>query len=162
MNGYVENQTSGIDWSVIPVKMAHEYTQGVPPSEHRHGTEILQDFEKQMALFNIEHDKTVTEVCGQYLFLDDSDVRQFLRNHRTIPDFLLQAAPYLKVSFGANAVIGLRAPVDEGGYQTLYAIVMWPGRAKDAREALNQFDDAWWINNRVRTAGYLTFTYELV
>ena len=63
---------------------------------------------------------------------------------------------------GGNAVFNLRAPIDEAGSQTLYAVAMWPGKLQDVRDALAKFDDEWWMARARQAAGYLTFTYELV
>jgi hypothetical protein len=38
---------------------------------------------------------------------------------------------------------------------------MWPGKARDAMEALAKFETDWWIANSRPAAGYLNFTYEL-
>lgn len=89
-------------------------------------------------------------------------MRDFLTERRAIPQMLLEAAPQLKAYFGGTAVFNLRAPIDEAGSRTLYAVAMWPGEVLDVRDALAKFDKDWWMARAGRAAGYLTFTYELV
>jgi len=94
--------------------------------------------------------------------LADASVQDFLTEHRAIPQLLLEAVPKLKFYFGGTAVLSLRATIDEAGSRTLYAVVMWPGKFQDVREALADFDNGWWMARAGEAAGYLTFTYELV
>jgi hypothetical protein len=103
----------------------------------------------------------IDEVARHYRTPKDTSVATFLQEHRTIPDLLLQAAPNLKKYFG-DAALTLRAPVDEDGSQTVYAVVLWPGDVTEVRHALDQFDDNWWLANSGPDAGSLSFTYELV
>jgi hypothetical protein len=74
----------------------------------------------------------------------------------------LEAIPALKTCFGPQAVFALRAPIDDSGSQTLYAVAIWPGSMREVREALEKFDETWWIQHSQKASGYLTFTYELV
>jgi len=107
-----------------------------------------------------QHEAVANEVRKHYAA--DSSVLSFLSEHRSIPQILLGAAPQLKACFGADTVFDLRAPIDEAGSRTLYAVVMWPGKSQDARDALAKFDNDWWMARAGQAAGYLTFTYELV
>jgi hypothetical protein len=118
--------------------------------------------EKQMADFAAEHDAALNEVCRYFVLPADSSVSAFLSGHRTLPQTLLEAVPQLRACFGAEAVFNLRAPIDESGSQSLYAVAMWSGNVPDVRQALARFDDAWWIEHSRQTSGCLSFTYELV
>jgi hypothetical protein len=92
----------------------------------------------------------------------DSSVADFFTSHRTIPAILLQSLPHLREHFGSDAIFRLRAPLDDSGTQTLYSVVMWTGSVQEVRNALERFDDGWWIPNSRQALGYLTFTYELI
>ncbi|MEX2260387.1 MAG: hypothetical protein WD696_00470 [Bryobacteraceae bacterium] len=115
-----------------------------------------------MAEFAAQHEAVLNEVRKHYVLPADASVMTFLTEHRTIPQILLGAAPHLKPCFGADAVFSLRAPIDEAGSRTLYAVAMWPGKSQDVRDALAKFDNDWWMVRAGQAAGYLTFTYELV
>jgi len=108
-----------------------------------------------------ERQATINEVVKLYQTPEDPSVATFLQEHPALPQLLLQAAPKLKRCFG-NAALTLRAPVDEDGSQTLYAVVLWPGDVTEVRRALDKFDDSWWIANSGHAAAFLSFTYELI
>jgi len=109
-----------------------------------------------------DSEATFEEVRKHFVLPNDSSVATFLREHRSLPQILVEAVAPLKACFGMQTVFGLRAPIDEAGSRTLYAVAMWPGKARDARNALARFDDDWWIAQSRQASGYLTFTYELV
>jgi hypothetical protein len=107
-------------------------------------------------------EEALNDVRKHYVLPADPSVIDFLADHRAIPQLLLAAAPQIKGYFGRNAVFNLRAPLDEAGSRTLYAVVMWPGKLRDVRDALARFDDEWWMARARQAGGYLIFTYELV
>jgi hypothetical protein len=159
----LDSQVSGNDWNHAPTPMVYqEFQQVAVRTEPREQRNIFRDLEKQMAAFEAPHGAALTELRKQYVLPIDSSVASFLREHRTIPQLLVLAAPQLKSHFGAATVLVLRAPIDESGARTLYAVAMWPGRVRDAKIALDKFDDDWWIANSRQASGNLYFTYELV
>ena len=163
MTVYGEVQSSGIHWPDLRPALLYRSFQETPRrSEPRHGTALFEDLEKQMLDYAVQHESVLNEVRKHYVLPADSPVAGFLTEHRAIPQVLLGAAPQLKACFGAEAVFNLRAPIDESGSRTLYAVAMWPGELQDARSALAKFDNAWWMPRAPQAAGYLTFTYELV
>jgi hypothetical protein len=156
-------QVSGNSWNQAPIPMVYQdFQQLAIRAEWREQRELPREVENQMAAFEAQHEAALTELRKQYVFPVDSSVVDFLRQHRTIPQLLVLAAPQLKSHFGTDAVFTLKAPPDESGARTLYAVVMWPGRVRDAKNALDKFDDAWWIMNSRQASGNLYFTYELV
>jgi hypothetical protein len=102
------------------------------------------------------------KVRKHYVLPSDSSVVRFLSEHQTLPPLLLEAVPHLRSCFGAQAVFSLRAPIDDSGSQALYAVAIWPGSVRSVREALEHFDETWWIQNSQTASVHLTFTYELV
>jgi hypothetical protein len=123
---------------------------------------IFDEIERQKSVFAADHEAALKEVRKYFVLPNDSSVATFLGEHRSLPQLLLEAVTPLKACFGMQTVFGLRAPIDESGSRTLYAVAMWPGKVRDARNALAKFDDGWWIAQSRQASGYLTFTYELV
>jgi hypothetical protein len=171
MNAYIESQTSGNQWVPHIYPMLHEEIRPSPlnvsgATLDAPGLGQLSPFfdqlERQMARYVAEHDRILQEIRRQFVIPADSAVTEFLTEHRSIAPILLEAQPYLKTYFGADTVFNLRAPIDESGSCTLYAVAMWPGEACRARDALQRFDDAWWLRRASETHGLLTFTYELI
>ena len=163
MNGVLDSQTSGNDWSrPSPAMLFQVFQEPAPSAASKRHSLIFNDFEQQMAQFEVDHQAILAEVQKSYVLPEDSPVRGFFKSHRTIPQLLTQAAPRLKEYFGVGTVFTLRATVDEYGSQTLYAVVKWPGDVRAVRAALENFDEHWWIANSRQAAGDLTFTYELV
>ena len=161
---YQERQTSGNRWLVPATIMPHHADQRPPfLPKSKQGLDLLANDKKQMAEFAAEYEATLNEVRRYFVLpADPAQVLTFLSGHRTIPQILLQAATPLRACFGADAVFSLRAPIDESGSQSLYAVVMWPGNLQDVRQALETFDDTWWLAQSRQASGYITFTYELV
>jgi hypothetical protein len=138
---------------------SHENTQ--QPKRRLPAAICEENLEKQILDFT-KQEALLKEVRQHYVLPADSSVLYFLTAHRNIPQILLGAVSHLKACFGLNAVFNLRAPIDDSGIRTLYAVAMWPGKLNDVRTALEKFDDQWWIANSPQAAGYLVFTYELV
>ena len=104
----------------------------------------------------------VDEVRRHFGMLEDSPVTTFLLEHPALSSILLDAVAPLRKCFGADCLFNLRAPFDESGSQTLYAVAMWPGSTQGVRTAFAAFDDTWWVAHSQPASGYLVFTYELV
>jgi hypothetical protein len=171
VNGLLYSQVSGNDWTTPASGMLSQLAQDVtsarapkpqPRIDEQRALRIQEQIEQQMAQFEADHEAAVAELQRSYVFLNDDTIRIFLRSHRTAPQLLLEAVPQLRQDFGANTVFNLRAVIDEFGAQTLYAVALWPGAVRDARIALEHFDERWWIANSRQASGDITFTYELV
>jgi len=164
MNAYPEAQTSGNQWrQPMPTFMLDQPLRPTQVLEGRkHGNAIFEDLEKQLVAYTAEHEAVLKELRAHFVMPTDSSVTTFLLEHRAIPQILLESAPHLKLCFGSETIFALRAPIDESGSRTLYAVAVWPGKAQDARNALDKFDDVWWLMHSRRASVYLTFTYELV
>jgi hypothetical protein len=163
MKAYSELQTSGnnnVQTAAVPLHAdAHNFLS--PPSSQKHKA-FFENLENQMAALQADHEDTLKAVRQNFVFTPDSSVAQFLTEHRTLPQILLESVPHVRAFFGADAILNLRAPMDESGSQTLYAVVMWPGSVQEVRHHMTGFDDAWWLAHSRQTSGYLNFTYELV
>jgi hypothetical protein len=171
MNGLLDSQTSGNDWTKPTPEFLHQVFQGATPVSTAKihiplveplGLRLQEHLEQEMARFEADHQTVISQLQKSYVLSNDRSVKAFLKSHRTIPHLLIQALPHLKQYFGASTVFTLRAIADEDGPQTLYAVVMWPGHVNDVRNALQNFDERWWIASSRQASGNLTFTYELV
>ena len=120
----------------------------ITPADHRVGTEPQPGFFR--------------EIRKYFVLPNEPGLARFLSAHSPLAALLLDSAAHLKACFGADTVFHLKAPIDGLGEQTMYAVAIWPGSARSAMDALDQFDSKWWIANASRADGYLTFTYELV
>jgi hypothetical protein len=171
MNGLLDSQTSGNDWSRPSPETLHQVFQGATPIPapkaqplvvEQFAQRLQEQLEQQMAEFEAAHEAVLAELQRSYVFLNDHSVKRFFRTHRTAPQLLIEAVPHLRQYFGNGTVLNLRTTVDEYGAETLYAVAMWPGAVGDVRNALEHFDEQWWIANSRRASGDVTFTYELV
>jgi hypothetical protein len=160
MNAYPQPQSSGIEWSALAPAMLSQRVQAHPSL--RPPTQRLAVFDELERRFAATHEATLTEVQKYFVLPNDSSVATFLTEHRSLSQVLLEAVAPLRACFGAQTVFFLKAPIDESGSRTLYAVARWPGKVSDARSALAKFDEDWWIAQSRQAAGYLTFTYELV
>lgn len=162
MNGLVDSQTSGNDWTPGAQSMLHERIQEVPRSwpnvEQR---SLLEQFERQMAHFEDEFQAHLEDVRRMYLLPPDGSVEEFLSSHRALPQVLVSAVPQLKRIF-PGTLFELRAESDEYGWENLYVDALWRGDALEAFDLLDRFGDEWWIANSDSARGALTFTYRLV
>jgi hypothetical protein len=163
MNGVFDNQTSGNDWTSTVGSMLHEREQDqLEPEIVRHQRNVLDNFEREMSRYEIDHRATVAEVAKSYVMPRDNSVQDFLDSHRMLPQLLIQANSHLQKAFGDTTVFSLRATCDEYGGQSLFVDALWPGNAADAYAALDRFEDNWWVAHCHMAVGHLNFTYRLV
>lgn len=164
MNAYQERQTSGYTWLQPMPMMLHEALDEPTRlvSEPKRRVAMSEGLARQGRLAAAGHEATITELRRHFGFPLDSSVLTFLTVHRNLPQLLLEAAIHLNTYFGPETVFNLRAPIDDSGVRTLYAVAMWPGNVRYVRDALARFDQAWWLGHSRQAASYLNFTYELV
>jgi hypothetical protein len=155
-------QTSGNDWSTVRTGLLyHEFQEtGDAPAPRLQLADFIH-LEEQMVRFQADHEALISELRKHYILESGPSVEEFFRNHRTLPQLLNQAVPILRLRFGDTVFI-LRVTADEYGWQTLYVVAIWPGKAHDALAAIDEFEDAWWIANSHSASGSLNFTYQLV
>ena len=161
MTAYQPVQTMEHDWRLTE-PMLHQMLHKESPShaESKRGTSLREEHEENIRAA-VAHDAVLRRI--RELFVMSADLPEgFLFAHRAIPRLLLEGASHLRACFGSETVFTLRAPIDDSGSRTLYAVVMWPGSVREVRMALEHFDETWWIANSRQSSGYLTFTYELV
>ncbi len=96
-----------------------------------------------------------------FLLPEESSVEEVLSEEPALTQILVDSVPHLKSCFGSDAVLALRAPLDDSGVRELYALVLWPGGVDELRSALARFDESFLFESPALGAN-LTFTYELV
>jgi hypothetical protein len=132
---------------------------GTSESEHYLKDLITDNEIEQIRLGN---ENLLTKLVSVYVFEDATKVRSFLEDHPSVPDFLLEAVPSLRESFGDGAILQLQISPDEDVPLTIYAIALWNGTLDDARVALNKFDASWWTANGPKASGRVVVDYQLV
>ncbi len=158
-------QTSNINWRFIETAMRAHRT---PRSSAVDVPKLFQQshsfdfFERQMQEAADQHQADISALRKSFIFQTDAAVASFLYDHRSIPQLLLEAVPHLHRCFGADKIPSLRIDSDEAGSRILYAVVPWECSVREARVALNSFDDQWWMAHAFQASGRLTFTYELI
>jgi hypothetical protein len=88
-----------------------------------------------------------------------------LRRWPELSVLIQEAACKLRESFGASAQIVLERfddPEAENEDPSLYLVVETTLRALDARQALDRFEDNWWMENAERSNNRLHFSVEFL
>lgn len=155
-------QTSGNNWAVVTPDMLAQAAARSKPIDLRRRPRLFETLEQEMAVFAAEHELNLREVQRNYVVNDGASVLNFLTQHRTIPQLVLEGIPHLKQCFGDEASFSLRLVSEDSDLATLFGVVMWRGCVADAKAALARFDEAWWLGHVRQASGHLVFTYELV
>lgn len=154
---------SGRDFNVAPLSTTGTPWRRMVSPERRAGARELEGYELEMAAFQAEHKRSLAEIERQFIFDGDrTPIVEFLDQHRTIPQIVLESVVPLKQQFGPDVNFMLRAPLEDDGLRMLYVVVPWAGTVEAARDALARFDEAWWLAHSYQASGHLTFVYELV
>ena len=82
------------------------------------------------------------------------------RNHLLEP--ILASRGPLTSAFGEAAVKKLTLFEDDEGFVSLFCLILFPGELEKARQALNSFDENWWLARSHETGGKLNFDFELI
>ncbi len=155
-------QSSGILWTApIPPPLYRPLQEFPPGRFHPPRLGLLGENEGQLG-GHATRLPLLNELRRHYVLPTNSSVVDLLADHPAMIPVLLEAAPRLKRSFGGTTIFELRAPVDESGMRTLYAVVIWAGKIQDVRNALADFDADWWIGRSAQTSECIVFTSELV
>ncbi len=142
---------------------AYDRRQGqklVVPERIQHHSPF-DDLESQLPEVSEKRQSALSEIRKSFVFRDEEAVTSFLRDHRTIAQLLLEALPALKKFFGVETVFELKVLTEEDGSREMYAMAEWPGPAREAMRALDNFIENWWIERSGTVGGRLNFTYEL-
>lgn len=162
MNGVLDSQTSGNGWNTRR-RMLHERIEQLilPDPSPRVQAAVFDGLEQQMSDAENELGQLLDELGKIFVFISSEDVKTFLRGHRGIPSLLIEAAPHFRKAFG-NAPLALDVVTEEGNPRTIYALAQWGEERREAKKALRDFDEQWWISNLQKAGGKVVFDYELV
>jgi len=96
-------------------------------------------------------------LASVYSIPDESGTRSFLTHHRDIASLLFGALPNIKTYFGESARAEVRLIEDmEDNLKRLRVTVT--SKSKDASDALDKFDEEWWLDNIQFSKGLLSFS----
>jgi hypothetical protein len=123
---------------------------------------FLEGLETQMAEHEAAFSENIKALKNSFIFSDPSEVEAFIRNHRAVVSILLEAAPVMKESFGANVPLALDVTSEDGPPRFVYALGMWEGESDQARTALEAFEEKWGVANSRKAGGRIVFDYQLV
>ncbi len=166
MDGIIENQTSGNDWSQsgqMDAPMLHEVHQeaGRSPRHPADQGKFFANYEDQMERFEQAQLDAIRQIVAFYTIRNGSQVEEFLQSHKMVTQVLAEAIPHLRKHFG-GCMFSLRETTDEDDDQMLYAVASWNREPGKVIEALNALDDEWWLANSYPAGRHLSFTYDLV
>jgi len=95
-----------------------------------------------------------------YVIDDRSAVAAFIGKNR-LRSLLLLARDPLNVVFGETALKRLAIVSDDEGFNTLFCLIAISGNVHEARQALESFDQRWWLDHCEQADGNLNFDFEL-
>ena len=103
----------------------------------------------------------IWELRASYVFPAGDSVDLFLSTHRALPAVLRDAVAPLKKAFGADSIFRLELSTDEDESNILFGIAVWHGYVRAATQALDRFEEDWWLDHMTRDTVDLAFTYKL-
>jgi hypothetical protein len=160
---YPVDQKSWIEWGPVPAIMEHDYSQRTAAVVlKRTCRESVHQYHQEKPESTPVSERELNDVRARYVFSEPAEVELFLKDHRTIPGLLLEAAAYLRNCFGPIVPLRLTVSLEEDGSRTLQALAVWNGPLNEAKNALARFDMDWWLDNCRRSSGRTIFDYELI
>jgi hypothetical protein len=166
MSSALASQTVGQFWqgeeSLVPQMVLRGPSSSSLEDNSSFSGDFLRDIEHQLESDRIEFELEINSLKRSYVLVKPEQVIQYIRDHRTLPSLLNEAAPKLKECFGADTVIQLELGSAGDESPTLRVLAMWPGSLASANAALRAFDESFWIANCDRASGNLVIDRELV
>lgn len=94
-----------------------------------------------------------------YTYRNPSEVARFLRAHPQVTATLAAAVPHLHEHFGADVRVKLEVTRERetGDRRKLLARILTPLPVSEAVIRLDDFDDAWFLDQIRRVDGFLNF-----
>lgn len=161
MNGILDDQTSGNDWTSRSRMLHERIVQSLSPDPSPHiQQDVFESLEQQMNEAETELQRMVEKLSKTFVFTNREDVKTFLRSHRGIPSILIEAAPHFQKAF-TNVPLALDVATEEGAPRTIYVLAQWRDERTRAKQALRNFDEQWWLSNLSKAGGKVVFDYEL-
>jgi len=163
MNGAIDKQTSGNDWSsTFGKSMLHErlHEEAVPASSESEQQTVIHEYERQMLDHEQAFEELLRKIRQSFILADPAEVESFLRMNRSVAPMLVEAAPHFLEYFKDSPLV-LDVMAEEGAPRTINVLAFWRGEREEARRALTDFDENWWIDNLQKASGKIVFDYEL-
>jgi hypothetical protein len=113
------------------------------------------------ALEKVPADPWLIGLDPSYVISHRFNVARFIKEHR-LHGLLLQAIQPLNDAFTSQRIKVLSLVCDDEGFETLFCLVMITGNMEQARQALQRFDQNWWLSRSNIAAGRLNFDFELI
>lgn len=157
--GSVRQQAGGSESSLDQTRRFWLISHGAEPQREGDVSGYLAQSRRLFEASFRQLSADMTAIKAQFILRNEPAIATFFSTHRTAAPFLLRAIPELKRYFGDDVVLNLEALMEDNDSTTLYAIAIWRGAAEQADEALDDFDERWWLNQTHQPD--ITFTYEL-
>ena len=122
---------------------------------------VIQDAYWQKLNREVPSNRATKGLEEAYVIEDRSAVGSFIEENR-LRGLLSEAVGFLNASFGRVSIKTLRLMRDDEGFQALFCLIRIPGDMQEARRALQEFDEQWWLTHCERAVGMLNFDFELV
>jgi hypothetical protein len=163
MNGALDSQVSGNQWEHVPLRMLHDVLRQTNPMAVAQKDQqlFIEDLERQMADHDADFAEIITILKRLFVFTEQEEVEAFLRSNRVLTTILIDSATPFAEAF-PKTPIALDVMTEEGAPRTIYALALWHGERSTAKQALNAFDERWWLANMRKAAGRIVFDYELM
>jgi hypothetical protein len=119
-----------------------EYTVNTPSVDRRKGEPLVRRLKQH------------------YIVANEDSLAPLLQEHRHLCAMLLEAVPHLHQCFG-DSLLQLRASADDEDVVVVVSVV-WSKDLAGAQEALEAFDEEWWLEKCAGANGYLVFDFEMM
>jgi hypothetical protein len=121
---------------------------------------VPEKTQSEIAYSPLEH-PSLSDVEQAYVIEDRSAVVAFIKRNQLL-GLLLEAREPLASAFGEATVKKLTLVEDDEGFTTLFCLILIPGSLHEAKEALDLFDESWWLAHSHEGSGRLNFDFELI
>jgi hypothetical protein len=158
------DQAAGNNWSKSSYPMMHEIISVDPTRnlDFSYANSMFDDLERQMRVSEVEFSNSFKILREKYVFNNVEAVEYFVKTHRMVAPFLIEAAPQFAAAFGNQAPLALEIMPDDEMPHSIYALAVWDGDVAEARSALRTFDEGWLTRNFQAINGRIVFDYELI
>jgi hypothetical protein len=111
---------------------------------------------------SVDIEKLLTSLQKDYVFLEpNSSIRAFFQQEPSLLRLLLDAVPHLRKAFGDNRILQIRLQHFEDEIMVKAAVQLPYNFGHDWEQALDSFDEEWWLANCYRSLGILVIDYEI-
>jgi hypothetical protein len=157
MNGLSSLEQPRFSPSLIPFSIGVLPQLGLRPRTEADVQAKRDSFFEQVS---IKH--SILEAIQATYVVDDRDAVAEYISANQLSEFLVRSAKHVATAFGESRIKKLKILEDDEGTKTLFCLVAYPGSLNDAQQALEMFDQDWWLKNARHFASKLNFDFELI